>query len=161
MGKTTELRQQLKQRFFPFLESKEFSSDMRDAPQFFTFRRISGEKIYVLDIQWDKYGRRRFALNFSMGFPDEIISYEEKTSPLNARVNNFRSRGRLLSKHQFRLFQVDRQWFSQDLGICERLMCKREKSADHVVDDLLSVFPEVEDFFEKKKVGRHLNVWLD
>jgi hypothetical protein len=159
VGKTTELRQKLKQRFFPFLESKGFSCDMRHAPQIFTFRRISGDKICVLDVQWDEYGRRRFALNFSAGSPREIISYEGKISPQDAFVPNFKNRGRLKSNHQLRLFRSDQQWFSQDLGIIERLMCKREKSSDHVIDDLLSVFSEVEDFFEERKIGSHLNLW--
>ncbi len=159
MGKTTEMRQTLKQRFFPVLESKGFSKDMRFAPQFFTFRKISKDKICVLDIQWDKYGRRRFAVNFSMGSPDEIISGGEEILPQDVFISNLKTRGRLKSKHQVRLFQANRQWFSQDLSIIERLMLKKEKSADDVIDDLLSVLPEVEDFLDKGKIGPHLSLW--
>jgi hypothetical protein len=51
MGKTTPLRQELKRTFFPYLASKGFATDMRHAPQFFTFRKIEVSELRVCDIQ--------------------------------------------------------------------------------------------------------------
>ena len=158
MGHATELRQILKQRFFPLLEAKGFVMDKRHAPQFLAFRRIFGETIQVFDIQWDKYGKPKFALNFSMGSLHDIVSHEGPIEPADAFVYNFKNKGRLRSKCQFRWFQADRQWFSQDLGLTERLMLRKKKTADDVVDDLLNVFPEVEAFFQGNGKGSHLSL---
>lgn len=158
MGKTTELRSALKQRFFSLLEAKGFSCDTKDSPQFYTFRKILNDKICVLDIQFDKYGEPKFALNFSSGRADDIIPNDGNLSANTVCVYNFKNRGRLKSASQIRLSQAELSWFSQDLGIIEKLMGKKPKSADQVIDDLLNIFPEVEDFFEQGKIGKHLFV---
>jgi hypothetical protein len=69
MGRTTDLRREIKRRFFPVMADKGFSLDMRDAPFFVGFRRMTSEAIYVCDIQWEKYSRPCFVINFGNAVP--------------------------------------------------------------------------------------------
>jgi hypothetical protein len=69
MGRTTSLREAIKQVFVPHLQGKGFSPDMRYAPQRFGFRKIDSDAVYVCDIQWEKYGRPRFVLHFGKCSP--------------------------------------------------------------------------------------------
>ena len=66
MGRTTDLRREMKRRFFPAMIDSGFSVDMRNAPSFVDFRRITPDAIQAFDIQWEKYGRPRFVINFGM-----------------------------------------------------------------------------------------------
>jgi len=53
MGRTTELRREIKRRFFPLGIAKGFSSDMRlRLPG-----KLASDAIFVCDIQWEKYVR--------------------------------------------------------------------------------------------------------
>jgi hypothetical protein len=61
MGRTTALRSEIKRVFAPHLASKGFAPDPR---HLLCYRRIDAEEVHVCDIQWDKYDRPRFVLNF-------------------------------------------------------------------------------------------------
>jgi hypothetical protein len=60
MGRTTDLRRAIEAKFLPLMTVKGFSPDFRHMPTFMVFRKIADNKIYVCDIQWEKYGRPRF-----------------------------------------------------------------------------------------------------
>jgi hypothetical protein len=50
MGNTTSLRREIGRVFIPHLADKGFAVDMRRAPQFLTFRRITSQGVHVCDI---------------------------------------------------------------------------------------------------------------
>lgn len=58
MGPTTELRRELKRTFVPFMAARGFVLDNRHAPQFQNYRRTVGDRVQLLEIQWEKYGSR-------------------------------------------------------------------------------------------------------
>jgi hypothetical protein len=64
MGRTTELRREIKRTFVPFVRARGFEIDQRYAPNVLEFRRFAGDEVHVFDIQWEKYGAPRFVVNF-------------------------------------------------------------------------------------------------
>src|SRR5262249_35472387 len=73
MGRTTSLRREIKRVFVPYVESKGFSPDPRGAPSFLCYRRIEAGEVRVCDIQWEKYGRPRFVVNFGKAPADGVM----------------------------------------------------------------------------------------
>jgi hypothetical protein len=161
MGRTTELRRELKRRFYPVAERHGFILDMQSAPFGIDFRRISPASVDVFDLQWEKYGRPRFVVNFGkcpgggathLGErfpPDRVLSY---MGPVHGRLQPG-SGTRTTS------------WFSQDRPLLQQLLLRRgNRSPAAVVDSLLTLFPELEEWFQRGAVGPHLrlspNPWL-
>ena len=96
MGKTTPLRQALKRTFFPYLVGKGFSTDMRHAPDFFAFRRVDGLRLLLCEIQWDKYGGPRFAINFGVCSAHGVEFYGEHVPAADVIASQASQWGRLL-----------------------------------------------------------------
>ncbi|WP_043307129.1 hypothetical protein [Pseudomonas sp. ML96] len=58
------LREQLRQHLLPWLETRGFVADQPQNALFWTYRREVGEQLQILEVQWDKYRRPRFILNY-------------------------------------------------------------------------------------------------
>jgi hypothetical protein len=136
MGNTTELRRELKDRFVPIAVSHSYSLSEQRAPFFLEFRRVRHREEQYFDIQWDKYGRPRFVVNFASAA----------------------GRGRL----QPGKGSTVSSWFRQDLSFLRRLIQRRaNRSASAVIDELIQLFDELERFFSDRSVGPHVRVWPD
>ena len=64
MGVTSALRSELKRRVLPLAEAQGFVVDERKLPQSIEFRRTAGDAVHVFGIQWEKYGKPRFAVHY-------------------------------------------------------------------------------------------------
>ena len=95
MTKTTDLRRAIKKRFVPLLEGKGFQTDPRYMPQFLIFRRFTPERIHVCDIQWEKYGRPRFVVNFGSSAPLGVVCHGADIEPNDVWAATTAWRGRL------------------------------------------------------------------
>jgi hypothetical protein len=73
MGRTTALRQAIKQDFFPFIREKGFVLEKQTA-QVYAFRKADSDVVFKCDVQWEKYGSPRFVLNFSKHGPKGLIT---------------------------------------------------------------------------------------
>jgi hypothetical protein len=154
MGRTTNLRRELSQRFYPFAKERGFQTDSSSGPLSVDFRRITFTSVDVFDLQWEKYGRPRFVLNFGktaaavnhMGKlvpPEKVLSYMGLQS------------GRL----QPGAGASTGSWFRQDHSFFRRVLLRQaDRPARDVVDELLSLFPEVEEWFEKGILGSHMRL---
>jgi hypothetical protein len=155
MGKTTDLRRAIKRNFAPYLEAKGFRADLRYMPQFLTFRRITPKRIYVCDIQWKKYGRPRFVLNFGSCGPDGVISHGEEIRPVDIMTSATPTQGRLMPGRHSTISG----WFRQDRTLLQSLWKgSRLRSPDEVVNDLIVRFPEVDAYWESGIIGTHITV---
>ena len=143
MGRTTALRREIRTRFFPFMIAKGFVLDMRDAPTFFAFRKETPEGVLHCDIQWEKYGKPRFILNFGRGEP---------------AVAPTAIRGRLHSRRR-PAFWTTRDWFCQDRPLLSRIFRSRFRPPAEVVDSLLSLFAEVEACWASGVAGPHIRLF--
>ncbi len=95
MGNTTELRREIKRTFLPFAEARGFNIDQRYSPQFFEFRRIIAGELHLFDIQWEKYGKRRFVVNFGKCPADGVAFNGEMLSPDQLSPAHCSVKGRL------------------------------------------------------------------
>jgi len=155
MGRTTELRQAIKANFLPLMVGKGFEPDLSLMPQFMTFRRITPDKIYVCDIQWEKYGRPRFVMNFGNCGPRGVVCHGNEIDPVKIFTSHTPEHGRLAPG----LGATASGWFRQDRTLLDWLLARsRMKSAEDVVADLIRLFVEVEEYWSAGKLGRHIRV---
>lgn len=155
MGKTTELRREIKRAFIPFVEARGFTLDQRYAPQFLEFRRIIGNEVHVFDIQWEKYGSRRFVVNFGKCPSSGVECYGQRIPPEGISAAHCVPNGRFQPGKGATLGN----WFRQDKPLLLRLFSREPLyPAQAVVGQLISWFPEVEAYWEREEIGPHLRI---
>jgi hypothetical protein len=155
MGRTTDLRREIKRRFFPVMADKGFSLDMRHSPFFVCFRRTLPGAIHVCDIQWEKYGRPRFVINFGKCGPAGVICHGEPIRPDDVTASATPLRGRLAPGGH----STVGGWFRQDRPLIESVLhLSRLRPPAEVITTLLGLFHEVEEWWEDGSVGPHLRV---
>jgi hypothetical protein len=120
------------------------------------FRRPAGGSVQMFELQWEKYGRPRFAVHFGTCPAEGLLvngalHRPEDTLPTWCPdTGSFRRpRGGTRSL-----------WFRQDASVVQRLLGSRAlRDPDLVVNQLLGVFPELERYWAKGEVGRYLKLW--
>lgn len=119
-----------------------FALDQRHAPQFLEFRRYLGPEIQFAEIQWEKYGAPRFALNVGRASVAGTLCHGElvpggEVGPGQAPVYvRLYARGNGSST---------RHWFRQDHTWLERVRTgRRLRPAGEVVSELIDLFAEAE-----------------
>jgi len=153
MGKTTDLRRELKKRFYPFVAEHGFQIDMSHSPFSVDFRRITAERMDVFDLQWEKYGRPRFVLNFGQCSPNGAVHFGEQIPPDKVLFYMGSSSGQL----QPQKGSGTRAWFRQDRSFFRRVVLRHQpRPPAHVVDELLCLFPELEAWFQHRRLGPHM-----
>lgn len=156
MGNTTELRREIKRTFVPFAEARGFIIDQRYAPQFLEFRRATGGELHLFDIQWEKYGKRRFVVNFGK-CPSEGIDFNgEWLSPDRVSPAHCSANGRL----QPGKGPMTSSWFRQDKPFLKRLLSRESLyPPGQVVGQLIALFPEIEAYWQAGNIGPHLRLF--
>lgn len=153
MGSTTGLRSEVRRVFFPLAESHGFSIDQRNAPMFTTFRRTVAESLHVFDVQWDKYGRQRFVVNFGI-CPASGLHLYGRDIPSDQVLAGWAPQGGRL---QPRPGATEASWFRQDKPLFARLfLSAAPRPATEVVAELAQLFPELEAYWSTRTVGKHL-----
>jgi len=133
------LRESVKNRFYPFALERGFVRLQPSSPLVTTFRKVEAGTTYEFEIQWDKYHRPYFVLNFSI---PEGVADQGRTK--QGRLQ--RKRGGPLSCW----FNLRRPWL-------EVVRTGRLKyHPDQVVDQLISCFPEVEAWWLDGTEGPHV-----
>jgi hypothetical protein len=156
MGSTTELRRALKARFFSYAVDRGFAMDARNHPRSTTFRRRAGSCVQIFEVQWEKYGRPRFALHFGT-CPMEGLNVNGAIHSAEEVLATWCPDTGSLQPHRG---TTARPWFRQDSTFLQRLLVRpplRDPAA--VVDELLALFPEVERYWASGDVGPHLRQW--
>jgi hypothetical protein len=156
MGRTTELRRVLKARFIPYAVDRGFAVDERHQPRSTTFRRRVGNCVQIFDVQWEKYGTPRFALNFGTCPAEGLHANGAVYPPEDTLPGWCPDTGRL----QPRRGTATGSWFRQDTTMLQRLLGSPAlRDPVDVVDELLALFPELERYWASGDVGRHLRLW--
>ena len=133
------LREAVKQRFYPFAESRGFTRIKSSNALFTAFRKSEGDSVYAFEIQWDKYHRPYFVLNFS----------HPKDAGMVARTKH----GRLQRKRGGPLSC----WFNLRKPLLQVLQTGRFSfKPDEVVDELISCFSELETWWSNGIEGPHV-----
>lgn len=137
-SKVKPLNDELKARFYPMVESRGFTRRKSAGPHFAEFRRasLSGEECF--EVQWDKYWRPYFVINFGRTAVDEKIWTQ------SGRLQ--RRRGGMTSC-----------WFGLAPSILERALKLRWRySPREVVDEVIVAFDEVECWWKDGKIDPHI-----
>ena len=155
MGRTTNLRRELKRRFYQFAADRGFEVDVGSGPFGVDFRRITPACVDVFDIQWEKYGRPRFVINFGKT-PATAVTHFGESVPSEKVLSYMGSKsGRL----QPGTGATTGSWFRQDRSFFRRALLRQaDRPASEVVDELLSLFPELEEWFEHGRLGPHMKL---
>jgi hypothetical protein len=153
MSKTADLRNELKKRFFPLLESRGFIIDKSEQPVFTTFRKHVGNKTYTCSLQWEKYGRPRFLISIGTCTGEGVTHHGRHIGPEAVHPNDTQDFAYLKP-----LAGVSTSsWFRQDRGILKSLLTGVKLDPSNiVVDQLIALFPEAETYFEKGIAGKHV-----
>ncbi|TLM73389.1 hypothetical protein ACONUD_10085 [Microbulbifer harenosus] len=139
-SKAKPLNEELKKVFFPLVESKGFVRSRSTDPHFVIFKRSTDRGEDVFEIQWDKYWRPYFVVNFEKCGVNE--------SPWNENGRLQRRRGGSLSC-----------WFSLFPPLLERFLNFRWKyTPNEVVRELIEKFPELEEWWLSGTVGHHMYI---
>jgi hypothetical protein len=160
MGRTTELRRELKHRFYPVAAALGFQIDNSFGPFGVDFRRFTPTHLDIFDLQWEKSGHPRFVLNFGRTPADGVIHHGEQVPP--ERVLSYMgSAGRLQPGTR----ASTSSWFRQDPVFFQRVVLRQtDRPAAEVVDELLSLFPELIEWFDHGRLGPHMKLmpypWL-
>jgi hypothetical protein len=156
MEVTTALRQEAKSQFFPLMQQRGFVLDERDAPNFLRFRRITPTEAHIVEIQWEKYGRPRFAINFGRCSKDGVVIRGERFPVEKISANWLLGSGRLQPGRK----KTVGGWFRQDKPLVTRLFSsEKQVPASKVIAQLISLYPEVEEYWERGTVGQHLTIY--
>jgi hypothetical protein len=147
----TVLREELSKRFIPYLWSIGFErakdsakADGRSAFPFGTLIRMHGTASDIIEIQFDKYSKPKFIINFRKDPPRIVKGGHLRSVPDRVRlVEHFRLHPRPKSP----------SWFTMRtfLGLPE--IC-----AQNVVDRLMNLFPEVESWFKDGTMEEHVRM---
>lgn len=155
MGATAELREALKQTFFPFMEGKGFIRDRSQSPLTTSFRRMTPESVQVCEIQWDKYGKPRFAIIFGTSTPPGLAYNGERLAhdaifPWNTQDNGTLQPCKGASS---------RHWFRQDKSFLAALLSGQKLYPPaKIVAQVIALFPELEAYWESRVCGPHLHL---
>jgi hypothetical protein len=145
----------LKRRFFPLLDSLGFAIDNSSAPNTTRFRRAVGDGVQILEVQWEKYGRARFVVNFGT-CPAQGLRVRGETFPADQVMAGWLDESGRLQPGRG---SSTRNWFSQEKPWLQRLFsAEKLVPPPQVVDLLLKLFPEVEAYWAHGAVGRHLRI---
>lgn len=147
------LREEISTRFIPYLRSigfdqeiKSTNADGRTSHPFGIFVRRKEAVSHIIDIQFDKYLRPKFTINFRKD-PSEPI--EKDRLGLGKAKCDFIASYRLHSRPN------SASWFRMRTFFGLR---RRERAAREVVDRLMSVFPEVESWLADGTMGKHIRM---
>lgn len=156
MGITTELRRELKTRFFLYVSARGFAVDQRLQPHSTVFRRGVGDRTEILALQWHKYGKPRFAVHFGTCGAEGLQVNGTRFSAEETLPTWCVDAGTL----QPRKGVARGSWFRQDSTLLQRLLGHPpSRAASEVVDELMELFPEIERYWQSGDVGRHLRLW--
>ncbi len=157
MGSTTGLRQEIKKQFEPFMVHRGYLIDRSQAPVFTIFRKITSDTVYLSDVQWEKYGRPRFTVNFGKCGLQGIVAHDGKHIPSGDMLPSWAP---VCGRLQPGRSSSSAGWFRQDRPWLERFFSGRSLyDASAVVTQLIRFFPEVEHYWADGTVGPHMKVF--
>ena len=139
------LRETVNRHFYPFAESKGFARAKSTHPHFTTFRRVEPDVVHVFDVQWDKYGRSRFVINFGEArFGPSTDNVETQDCKVLCRLQP--------NKNSPRWWRLTKPW--PDILKTGRF----RYTPKEVVELVIASFAEVEAWWAEKKEGPHVQV---
>lgn len=151
MGKAVTLRNLVKEAIFPLLEAKGLQRVRGRNPLVFEFKRLTHQEIWVVVIQWEKYGKPRFVVNFDK-FPRAGIRWNSTNYSADEVDGSFAH-----CRLQPRSGSRTGSWFRQDRSLLASIVLgSRLRPEEKVVEELMSMIEEVFNYLENDHIGNHV-----
>ena len=153
---TTPLRSAVKDRLYPVIAQRGFVRGKGAHPLFAGFRRQRDGKVQVFEVQWDKYHRPCFVLNFGEAPLGELevngthVSADEvgpAHCPAGGRLQRYRG-GSLNC-----WFRLRKPWMKVLTSGSWNFR------PEEVADEVTEAFQELEEWWASKVEGPHVYVW--
>ena len=147
------LREALKARFYPFATAQGFVRAKSTHPHFTLFRRTTASAVQVLELQWDKYHRAAFVVNFAEAPLAGVTIHGTHIRALDIEPYQCPSLGRLTPRNCASV----RCWFRLRKPLLDFLRSgQRSYQPDEVIEQLIALFPELEAWWTHRQSGPHL-----
>ena len=156
MAKTKPIRDALRSVFYPHVLSLGFELDIRLQPQFVVFRRFNAKTVQVFDIQWDKYNRPKFVINFSeapLGGVDFFGTWMDSRDISPVHCGSYLRLVRDQERFTYRWFQLRRPLLEQLMSL------KRNYEPEEIASQVVNRFHEIEEWWANKTRGKHVKGW--
>ena len=151
----TPLRNAVKDRLYPLISESGFVRDKGVHPLFTGFRRQHGGRVHVFDVQWDKYHRPCFVLNFGEAPLGDLQVNGTRVPadqvgpphcPVHGRLQRYR--GGSLSCW----FRLRKPW--------SKVLTTGEWNfhPEDVADEVTQAFQELEEWWTSKVEGPHVYI---
>ena len=134
------LLEEMKRTFYPFATARGFLKQKSEAPGFTVFRRVREQRIEAFKVQWDKYCRPFFVINFGRGVADS---------------DQHQASGRLQRRRGGNLscwFNIRRPWSAKLRS------GKWNYQPAEVVSEVIAAFPELEAWWATGEAGPHIYI---
>jgi len=156
-SRSQELRAAVKELLVPHIQSLGFGEDSREIWKqdayghlFCKFLRWNGNRMELLNIQFDKHGRAKFVLNFGVVPPDGVEYYGHHCAQQDATVGHLHQQARLYAGNRFTM-----RWFGFPLL---RLPLLRSPTSPDIVHRAIRLFPQVDAWLKDGIVGPNVRV---
>jgi hypothetical protein len=137
-------------RFAELVKSRGFER-RRGSVRLYRFRRKSAERHDLLEVQFDRYMRPRFIVNFGTVSSDGLVDgYGRNLAADDVQIVHLSVSGRLNACPRLLL----EYWF----GVGWVTIGSAERAAELQIDKLTRLFPHVEHWFATGRAGLHLAV---
>jgi len=155
MSQASALRDVMKERFYPFAQERGFVRG-KASSMFTPFRRTRGNRLHLFEIQWDKYGKPRFVINFGEAPATGVEVLGEQVSPDQLQSCHCTPNGRLQRRRGGSLGT----WFQVRKPLMKAITSLQwNYRPDEVVAQAIDAFPELETWWETKQEGPHVYIW--
>ena len=131
------LRDEVKRRFYPFVQGRGFIRQKSQDPYFVIFVREANGRVDQFELQWDKSWRPYFVLNF--GSPER----GEQSGRLQRRRGG----------DQWNWFSLRRTWAKKLIS------GKWSYSPGQVIDEVIAAFDELETWWSTGIAGPHVYIY--
>lgn len=112
------------------------------------------KSVHVFDVQWDKYGKPRFVVNFGEAPTEGVLRYGVPVEARNVEVFDCKPMLRL----QRRRGGSMGCWFQLRRPVLRQLLTfQREYTPEEVVREVLVIFSEAEEWWSSRAKGRHIH----
>jgi len=147
------LRNEVRTTFVPFVRSVGFERVPHRSSLFVDFRRNAGAVVHVLEVQWDKFGRPRFVINYGTCPLAGLDIRGEHFTPSDVCAGWLPDSGRLRPGRG----ASTASWFRQDRSLLTTLpLRRRSRAASAVIAEAVHLSGELEAYWRSGVVGEHM-----
>jgi hypothetical protein len=140
-------------RFYAFAEAQGFVRARSGNPHFILFRRVTDSAVQLFELQWDKYHRQAFVVNFADAPRGGVTIHGTHIGAADIEPFQCPNNGQLTPRN----CPYVRCWFREKKPLLEWLTSGRRRyQPDEVVEQLIALFPELEAWWSHQAQGPHL-----